>query len=230
MFKYETHLHTSPASRCARASVRESLEFYKKMGYDGVFITNHFVNHLYPDVPYEEKIDMYFADYEEGAALAEEIGIKVFCGVEMDYHGSHFLVYGLDKDWYKMHPELRGLECKQMLETFVEAGAFVIHAHPYREAKFIDHIRLFPRNVHGVEVVNGNLGDLGNKMGDFYAEGYNLLKTAGTDNHVAGETHRVAGIGFETPIESVDDYAEKLKAGEGKIFTLNAEDFYGKDE
>ena len=41
MLKYETHLHTSPVSKCAKASVRESLEFYKKAGYAGVFITNH---------------------------------------------------------------------------------------------------------------------------------------------------------------------------------------------
>ena len=42
MYKYETHLHTSPVSVCARVEVRETLEFYKSLGYDGVFITNHF--------------------------------------------------------------------------------------------------------------------------------------------------------------------------------------------
>ena len=44
MFKYETHLHTYPVSRCGHASVEESLEAYKKLGYDGVFITNHFLD------------------------------------------------------------------------------------------------------------------------------------------------------------------------------------------
>ncbi len=44
MYRYETHLHTAPVSRCARASVEESLEFYKNLGYDGVFITNHFLD------------------------------------------------------------------------------------------------------------------------------------------------------------------------------------------
>ena len=32
MYKYETHLHTAPVSRCARAGVRETLEFYKELG------------------------------------------------------------------------------------------------------------------------------------------------------------------------------------------------------
>lgn len=44
MYKYETHMHTSPVSKCASASVRDSLVFYKSLGYDGVFITNHFLD------------------------------------------------------------------------------------------------------------------------------------------------------------------------------------------
>ena len=33
MYKYETHLHTFPVSRCSKSSVRESLEYYKELGY-----------------------------------------------------------------------------------------------------------------------------------------------------------------------------------------------------
>lgn len=36
-YLYETHLHTSPGSSCARVGVRDNLEFYKELGYDGVF-------------------------------------------------------------------------------------------------------------------------------------------------------------------------------------------------
>jgi methylenetetrahydrofolate dehydrogenase (NADP+)/methenyltetrahydrofolate cyclohydrolase len=44
MYRYETHMHTLPVSRCARYNVRENLEFYKSLGYDGIFITNHFLD------------------------------------------------------------------------------------------------------------------------------------------------------------------------------------------
>ena len=44
MYLYETHLHTSPVSKCARASVREVVEYYKNAGYEGIFITNHFID------------------------------------------------------------------------------------------------------------------------------------------------------------------------------------------
>ena len=67
-FLYETHLHTSPVSKCASASVKDSLEFYKSIGYDGVFITNHFLdgnNNIDSKKSYKEKINFYFYDYEK---------------------------------------------------------------------------------------------------------------------------------------------------------------------
>ena len=72
MYKYETHLHTFPVSRCAKADVKESLDFYKKLGYDGVFITNHFLDgniNIEKEKTYEEKIDFYFSDFEKGVEL-----------------------------------------------------------------------------------------------------------------------------------------------------------------
>ena len=94
-YKYETHMHTYPVSGCAHASVRECLEFYKRLDYDGVFITNHFLDgnlNIDRSLPYEQKIDFYFSDYEKGLDLSNELGIKVFCGVELSYGGTDFLV------------------------------------------------------------------------------------------------------------------------------------------
>ncbi|MBO7176669.1 MAG: hypothetical protein J6W14_04785, partial [Clostridia bacterium] len=64
MYRYETHLHTYPVSRCAKHTVRETLEYYKSLGYDGIFITNHFLDsniNIEKDRPYEEKIEFYFS-------------------------------------------------------------------------------------------------------------------------------------------------------------------------
>ena len=102
MFKYETHLHTLPVSKCARAEVRENLELYKELGYEGVFITNHFLDgniaaNSWSD--YKQKIDFYFSDYENAKKLATEIGIKVFLGVELSYKGTDIIVYAFDKEW-----------------------------------------------------------------------------------------------------------------------------------
>ena len=63
MYKYETHLHTYPVSRCAHADVFSSMEFYKKIGYDGVFITNHFLDgniNVDSTISYKERVDFTF--------------------------------------------------------------------------------------------------------------------------------------------------------------------------
>ena len=95
MYKYETHLHTSPVSRCATATVRDSLAFYKSLGYDGVFITNHFLDgniNIDSSVSYQERIAFYFSDYEQGVETGKELDIKVFLGVESSYKGTDFLL------------------------------------------------------------------------------------------------------------------------------------------
>ncbi len=220
IFKYETHLHTSPVSACARAGIRESLEFYKSKGYDGVFVTNHFldgniyVNH---NLSYKEKINYYFSDYEDGLEIGKELGIKVFCGVEISYKGTDFLIYGLNKQWYLDHPQIMDMKKSDELSYFAEHGALVIHAHPYREAGYIDHIRLFPRCVHGVEVINACRTEGENKMAQIYAEHYNLLPFAGSDNHT-GEKNTLAGMCSERPIVSEEDFVQAVKSCEMKLF------------
>ena len=172
MYKYETHSHTWPVSICARVSVEESLAFYKEMGYDGVFITNHFLDgniNIDKSLPYEAQIAFYFSDYEEGLRIGEKLGLKVFFGAELSYGGTDFLVYGLDKAWFLAHPEIMEMKKSRELEFFMESGALVIQAHPFREAAYIDHIRLFPRQIHGVETVNTSQPEEVNQLAEIYA-------------------------------------------------------------
>ena len=41
-YLYETHFHTSVASACARSRGPEYLERYKRLGYAGIMVTDHF--------------------------------------------------------------------------------------------------------------------------------------------------------------------------------------------
>lgn len=221
MYKYETHLHTYPVSKCARSDIRECLEFYKLLNYDGVFVTNHFLDgniNIDADVPYQEKINFYFSDYEKGVKIGAEIGIKVFCGVEMTYKGTDFLVYGLDKEWYLTHPQIMDMKKSEELKYIMENGALVIQAHPYREAAYIDHIRLFPDCVHGAEVINACRKEEENKMAEIYAKHYNLIEFAGTDNHSGNKKKELAGVCSENPIFSEMDFVKAVKNREMKVF------------
>ena len=236
MYKYETHCHTSPVSKCGKASVKDTVFFYKQYGYDGIFITNHFLDgNINPEarvLPYRDQIDYYFSDYEEAVKIGSDAGIKVFPGVELSYKGTDFLIYGLDKEWYKDHPEILEMQKTEELPYLMEAGAFVIQAHPYREAHYIDHIRLFPRSVHAVEIINSNQAAEANDMAALYARQYGLMITCGSDNHWAGDVFHhlqkkgldptIAGMSSEKPIQNVQDYINMVKAGQMKPFLQDA--------
>lgn len=224
MYKYETHLHTHPVSKCASeaATVENSLRYYKRIGYDGVFITNHFVDgniNIDRSLPPLEMLDFYFSDYEEGKRLEPIIGIKVLLGIEMSYGGTDFLIYGLPKEWYYRDAEFYTLKKSEQLTVLREAGAFIVQAHPFREARYIDHIRLYPRHIDAVEVINAENSDLENRLANQYARNYGLLRSAGSDNHGGDQVWRLAGVKFDTPLVSERDFVARMRAGEGKIFS-----------
>jgi hypothetical protein len=215
MYLYETHLHTSPVSLCARAGVRETLEYYKSAGYSGVFITNHFLDgNIELEIrkkSYEEQIEFYFSDFEEGEKIGKEIGLDVFLGMEMSYGGTDFLVYGIDKEWCLAHPDMHKVKKTEMLKTIMDSGALVIQAHPFREAGYIDHIRLFPRCVEGVEIINACRSDSENGMAKLYAEHYALLPFAGSDNHLPATRPTLAGMQTDTPVKDTADFITRVR-------------------
>lgn len=223
MYRYETHLHTYPVSRCAGATVRETLEFYKQIGFAGVFITNHFLDgniNVDRSLPYEERMRFYVSDYEEACRVGEEIGISVFFGVEHSYKGTDFLVYGLTPEWYLSHPEIEGMKKSDLLRFLMSEGALVIQAHPFREASYIDHIRLYPRCVEGVEIINACRSESENGMARQYAEHYGLLPFAGSDNHRPATRPTLAGMQTETPIKDVADFIARVRSQEATPFQM----------
>ncbi len=221
MFRYETHLHTYPVSRCAVASVEETLSYYKEAGYQGVFITNHFLDgniNIDGDLSYEEKINFYFSDFKQGKEFGEKIGLDVFCGVEMSYKGTDFLIFGLDEEWWLTHPEIMEFKKSKQLPILAENGALVIQAHPFRNPPYLDHIRLYPDQVHGVEIINACNDELSNKMAEIYAENYDLLPFAGSDNHSGGKRSRFAGVDTFRPVENEQDFVDIILSKEYRIF------------
>ncbi len=226
-YRYETHLHTAPVSACARASVEESIRAYRELGYTGVFITNHFIGaniaREVRELPYAEQLEYYYSAYLEGKRVGDELGVDVFFGIEISYKGTDFLVYGLDIDWYRAHPEITEMPKKEEIRLMRDAGALVIQAHPFREASYIDHIRLFPRDVHGTEVINSCRTPEENAMAKLYSEHYGLIPFAGTDNHTGADRTTFAGMESDVRITDESDFVRRVKNGEMKVFSIRNE-------
>ena len=226
-YRYETHLHTCQGSACGKSTGAEHARFYKDMGYKGIIVTDHFFggNTAAPRTgPWKERVDGFCAGYEDALIQGQKLGLDVFFGWEQNYRGDEYLIYGLDKQWFLDHPEIMTLKLREKLDLMAESGAAVIQAHPFREASYIDHVRLFPRNVHGVEMINACCTEFENKMARIYAENYGLIPFAGSDNHAAGKRPLLAGVCCQEPVSDEWDFINKIKAGKMELFTLANEE------
>ena len=220
-YLYETHMHTSEGSECGKCRAVDMVEAYKKAGYDGVVITDHhYGGNTRPDrsLPWEEWCTQFFAGYRNAKNKGDEIGLKVFCGWESGFRGTEFLIFGLNEEWMKKHPELKTCTVEEQYRLVHEAGGIVIQAHPFRKRNYIAEIRLFPEFIDGVDGINSkhtfskvsdyaydqnNVDELANQRAFEYANKYNLPTTAGSDMHTLGLYG--SGMLFKNPLNSIDD-------------------------
>ena len=222
MYRYETHLHTSVSSACSRFTPEEIIEKYTRLGYAGVFVTDHYLrgNSSVPkDLPYDERVKLYFDGYRAVKKCAKGSGLDVFCGVEISHFGTDFLFFGLDEEWYVNNPAIMTETPREFCHRALDAGALVLQAHPYRERHYIDHLRLFPSDVEGIEIVNATEGERSNNLAKILAEAYNLKISAGSDIHRASQ-EELAGMEFQEKLKSEQDFIDKIRRGEGSVFTL----------
>jgi predicted metal-dependent phosphoesterase TrpH len=214
-YLYETHCHTREVSACASASGEEQVRKYHAMGYSGVMITDHFFNGntcVDRSKSWEEMCEQYCKGFENAKKAGDELGMTVMFGIEYTYHGTDFLIYGLDKDWLKAHPEIMDIKVPELSRLVHTDGGLFVHAHPFREADYIDTIRLFPHDVDAVEVYNaGNRSDAMNERAEYYAESYGLVMTSGSDaHHLSQEIY--GGVATKRPVTGIEDYIELVKA------------------
>lgn len=224
MYRYETHLHTDIGSACSRFTPEEIVRKYTRLGYRGVFVTDHFLNGnttVACGLPWKERIERYELGYR-AVKKAAAGKLDVFFGLESSYKGTDFLVYGLDGEWLAAHPEIMEMRVSALCPYLREAGALVVQAHPYREADYIDHIRLFPAEVDALEIINSCTSERANSLAATLAKTYRLRECAGSDIHSANQKE-LAGMQFDNIIASEQDFVERVKRGEGSIFTLTDE-------
>lgn len=215
LYRYETHLHTSEASACGRASGAEHVRYYKEAGYEGIIVTDHFFNGncgIDRSLPWEQWVDSFCKGYENAREEGERIGLSVFFGWEANFRGTEFLIYGLDKEWLKTHPEILQWSVEEQYRRIHADGGFVVHAHPFRMRSYINEIRLLPEYVDAVEVLNiGNRNDEFDRRAAEYAKKHSLPVTAGSDAHGYEDTH--SGVAFDHKLKDIRDYIDSIKSG-----------------
>lgn len=218
LYRYETHLHTKEGSACSQSTAAEMVHAYIRAGYAGMIITDHFFNGntaVSSSLPWPERVEAFCKGYENALEAAKGKDFQVFFGWEYAYFGTEFLTYGLDKAFLLAHPELLSWSVDTYFDKVHEAGGFISHAHPFRQADYIKTLRLYPTKVDAAEVANLSHS---NKNFDAKAKEYalnnGLLMTGGSDTH---DAKRLAGGGmtFQRPLHTIEEFIQAVKNGEG---------------
>ena len=215
MMRWETHAHTREGSACGKASGADMARGCKAAGYDGMFVTDHFYygnTAVDRTLPWPEWVRQFCLGFYHAKEAGDQIGLRVCFGWEYSWEGSDFLTYGLPPEWLLAHPETITVEPMEYLKLVREAGACIVHAHPFREAPYIPFIKLVPDQIDAVEVYNGgNYAEIYNTRAAWYAENYGFLQTSGSDTHRMDDF--TGGILTECLIRSTEDYPEMLRSG-----------------
>ena len=211
-YLYETHMHTCLASACGVSTGKEHVRSYKDIGFTGIIITDHFFggNTAVPrDLPWEQRIDLFFRGYEDALEEGQKVGLDVFFGLEQNYEHDEYLIYGLDKEYLKAHPEVEHWTRHQQLEEVHRAGGAVIQAHPFRMRGYMDRIRVGELYADGVEAANAGNWPLDDARAYVYAKQKGLLMTAGSDNHHS-PAKQVFGVELEEKLTDISDYVRLI--------------------
>lgn len=220
-YKLETHLHTSESSKCAISNAALQVDFYKMLGYDGAIITDHFITGntaVDRSLPWEVQIEHFYRGFENARKRGDEIGFDVYEGLEYNYKGTEFLVLNLPREfWYKnervcdMHPS-------EFIPLFQQAGAFVIQAHPYRQAPYIEEIRLFEGEVDAIEVFNLANSEMANSRALELAIRSKKPMTAGSDCHESVGRKAGAGVLLPRRPEGLGEIVDMIRGGSTNVF------------
>ncbi len=228
-YLYDTHLHTSTGSACARNTGAEMAKACKEAGYTGIIVTEHNWGGnttVERTKPWKEWVEEFSKGYEDAKREGDRIGLDVFFGYEAGFKGTEFLIYGLDKEFMLAHPELRKVSVEEQYELVHQAGGMVIHAHPFREEFYIPEIRLYPEHVDGVEGLNATHSNPrsrnhNNPEADeraiAYATEHKLPMTAGSDIHATALLN--GGMAFKRKLTSIQDFIKAVLEGEDYVLT-----------
>ncbi|WP_051204956.1 PHP-associated domain-containing protein [Butyrivibrio sp. VCD2006] len=214
------------ASKCSCTPGEDYIEYMLGLGYSGIIVTDHFFNGnscVPKDLPWADRIEQYCSGYEHALAASKGTDLNVMFGVEFNFEGDEYLLYGIDKKWLLENEDIMVMSRKEIYDLVHMAGGMMIHAHPYRERGYLPNIHLTPSVCDGAEVYNSGNPDWQNALGYQYAKEHDFLMSAGSDIHQFPMLS-MGGMSFPYKINSIQEYVKAFLAGDGTpMFRINPE-------
>lgn len=189
----DLHAHTSGISRCCKIPYDQVLQQTLEYGMDGIILTNHYQKNYIKDGNAAAFVEDYIAEYEITKKYGDEIGCKVFFGIEVTmerYPKVHMLIYGLGPDFLRAHTDIFDHTQSELYDLVKACGGLLIQAHPFRngttvlDTDFMDGIEInchpLYKESHSAELMH-------------IAEEKHLMLTCGGDFH-ADTYHPTCGM------------------------------------
>ncbi|MFH1137377.1 MAG: PHP domain-containing protein [Pseudomonadota bacterium] len=197
----DLHVHTFPASPCASSGVDQVVLEAKRIGLDGICLTDH----------------NYVWSADEVERLRREHDFLVLRGNEITTDQGDVLVFGLERD-------VKGvIHLEDLRREVLDSGGYMIAAHPFRGFLTFNasQLGLTPekamersmfRQVDSIEVLNGKVTPRENEFSSRVAAGLGFSGTGGSDAHQVDEVGRYA-VEFDRAVENETDLIAALKSG-----------------
>ena len=184
----DLHAHSSGISRCCRIPAETVIEEARRIGLDGIALTNHYQKKDLKGREPLEYVKLYLEEFHRARAYGEANGIRVLYGIEVTMEGFklvHMLIYGVSEDFLYAHPTLYEYSQEELYRAVKAAGGVLIQAHPYRRGDSLMDTAL----MDGIEISCHPLYE-GTHCEEMrrIAERDGLLLTCGGDYHA--DTYR----------------------------------------
>lgn len=219
-YLFDTHIHTKEASSCSRVWAADIVNRYKKLGYDGLIITDHFSASQFKrhGETYAEQVQKYLSGYRAAKEFETE-DFHIILGMELRFleNDNDYLVYGFDED-FVINNDLTRYNDPEEFRPVIEANNLIMfQAHPFRIGMTV----IDPELLDGVEVYNGHGDhDSRNDIALKWAEKHGLRKLSGSDFH-GNLSLEPGGVYFEEYLTDSKQVAEALRSGKYtlKVYT-----------
>ncbi len=211
MYKIELHAHTKPVSGCGQLLPAELMKAYNDVGYNGIVITNHFIDEYFKKDP-EGFLKFYMNAYHECEEEAAKYGIKVYWGAEFRFSAciQDFLIYGVDESLLRKMMTAFDYSFKDFHKLVNDNGGLFIQAHPFRHSTLV----IPASDLDGVEIYNMHPGhDSRNQCAQVLRENFGIpYATSGSDCHEACHVGR-GGILVENMPEDNAALCDLIRSG-----------------
>ena len=217
----DLHAHTSGISKCCKISAEENIKLAKKLGFDGLAVTNHYTSLYFDGKTYDEWIERYIDEWHKCIMFADKFKLRIFCGIEVTMNEDmrlHMLIYGAAADFLRKNQRLCDMSLEKLYNVCRKNDCALVQAHPFRNGTVVQNTDC----LDGIEInchplyknsYHQEIAEIAQKSG--------LAVTAGCDYH-ADSYRPLGGSMIPDTVKTDRDLAEYII--HSKEFSLKIHD------